>query len=419
MAPQSFATPEILDVAREEVHVLLPVNAVNVLLQVRRKFEDIEDLARAIHAEGQMYPGLGALLTKREAAKYIAFWREVFGASSRLEDLTPVRLDGKVRYVILIAGERRLRAVAKARAFAEKSLRFNGLYRITLREGISATQAFELQIQENLHKAVPPQDEARAVRDLYRWHQHQMKESGEKGITRAELGRRLGKNPDWISRALRFCALPESLQLLADKPVREGGIPFGMLVELSRFSEGLADLGHACSEEDLLRIGNQAILRRETVASFAKWVSARLEEKRSGQTSLFGSGEEVERHVRKTVAPHLLEGLHAFIGYFRIVLDLERQGVFRGENPLERFAEVQYSAESPARLTTRLLELMKETLPVLKRATKRDGHALLNAFDEEVVEEVLRTLEKNEALELLLEELSRENVGESQLNAAQ
>lgn len=379
MTVPEYSLRDIRDTAILEERVFLPVEAINVLTQVRKTFNGIAELASAIRHSGQMNPGLGTILTRHSAQKYLEIWNAIYQTSHTLRDLRPILLNGKKRYVILIAGERRYRAVSRARDLG-LTQEFNGQYRITLHTGLKAAQALELQIQENLHDRVPPQEEARAVRDLYLWHTHQANAKDQKVISYTELGKRIGKTPEWISRALRFCSLPEKLQRLADVPVNDGGFPYGMLVELARLAEGFERLGKPHSQDDLHMIAGRAIAKRQSTKDFSRWVSNRLQAEEDGQGSLFGENvEEARRPIRKIVAPEMIRARLADNAYFKRLLHLYAQGAFGDDNPFDP-EKTSYSADSPARLMVKMLSSFEQAIPVVRESVLRNKREILEAL---------------------------------------
>ena len=98
----------------------------------------------------------------------------------------------------LIAGERRLRAAARA-----------GLARVPVivKREVAHSELLELALIENIQREdLTPMEEARAYQRLIDDHGH----------TREELGKRLGKSRATVSNTLRLLGLPQPIQQLID-----------------------------------------------------------------------------------------------------------------------------------------------------------------------------------------------------------
>ena len=113
------------------------------------------------------------------------------------------------------------------------SARFNGKYRATLYFDITAEEAIELQFNENRYSAPPLHEEAEAAWRLYRY-----KQKKDPKLTISAFAKSIGRRPEWVSSALRFCRLPGTIQsyVVGDNPMRVR-LPYSVLVNLARLSE--------------------------------------------------------------------------------------------------------------------------------------------------------------------------------------
>ncbi|MFN3076785.1 MAG: hypothetical protein ABT940_07895, partial [Alphaproteobacteria bacterium] len=153
-------------------------------------------------------------------------------------DFSQVILDGVPYYFILVAGHRRYRACqAILDEATDEETAFDGLYRVDIRFGMSVRETIPLQFNENRHQQVPPHEEARSAWKFYRWLQQ-----NEQGLTIAGFARRIGRTPEWVRGALRFCTLPLSVQNYADGTEGCVKLPYGILVNLARLGEEMAEI---------------------------------------------------------------------------------------------------------------------------------------------------------------------------------
>ena len=98
----------VLDVtSRRTENVQMLPEYFSVLTQVRKTYEVDEDLAFSIHQHGQMNVGMAAVLTPEHAATYVSEVNLIYGSRHTIHDLTPIRFEGKICYLVIFAGHRR------------------------------------------------------------------------------------------------------------------------------------------------------------------------------------------------------------------------------------------------------------------------------------------------------------------------
>ncbi len=165
---------------------LLDPDEIVVLPQMRKTFvkESIAELAESIRATGQ----INEALVNHTDGKYV-----------------------------LIAGERRLRAVRDLNKMKPKEEEKKKLS-CKIFEGLSAFEAFQLQIAENIHENVPPEQEAEALCGLWRIKK---KTPELKGLPFRTFCRMVGKSETKVRQALRFI---NGLHPLIQKEVRRQGL---------------------------------------------------------------------------------------------------------------------------------------------------------------------------------------------------
>lgn len=393
MTSHDFTRQEILDVNNDrELSVQLPVEAINLLTQVRQSMTDIGELAESIRTKGQMTQGFAVALEQRQATQYLREINEMRQTEHSTKDLVSVTIDGTKYFVVLVAGHRRYLALRHLlKSNAKLTQKCSGQYRCVLRFGMSARAALEIQFQENRHKQVPLHEEAAAAWDFYRWQKRRNKD-----LTLKVFGKTIGRSSKWVRRAVRFCSLPDNLQKYA---TGDNGvvIPYGILAEAARLAEGLKKAGKPIDDTSLERLVINTVLKKTTVASFRKIVSARLEHVLGGQDSLFGDLPEQRRPARQVVGKELLLGSWTQIEYLRALEALRTAGLIEGhylEPQKGGDSKSLYSAGSPLHITAELVQLFDGMLPGLEELAAANGgrHRSALANGRDVVAETAKVL---------------------------
>lgn len=303
----------------------LPLAALSRLTQMRETFDDLSDLMVSIEQKGQLAPGIAAVLTEKSAEAYVQALNAIRHTAHHLGELTEVWLDGKKRYIILIAGERRFRACAllEAQHPGKGAIgKYRRLYSVTLHFGISIDAALEIQLQENLHKPVPPMEAALYTRDLFAWRRVH-----NPTLTLAEFARSIARSDGWVRDALRFCELPLSIQHMASQRSALK-VSYQLLVVLERFARLMRAECHVeVSEHDLLQHVHIALARKMNTKRFREYLDNILASKRGGQGQLFG--EMATEPLSRAQTDHeVLSGLRGFGVYIKQLEALRQQGAF-------------------------------------------------------------------------------------------
>ena len=389
----SYTLAEIADNSREVKPVWLPPNYLGVLTQVRKTFDVSEDLIPSFLAGGQQTAGAAAALDEEQAQIYLREINQIFATQHEFSSLTPVMLDGVTYFLPLIAGHRRHHActflngeIAEGRV--ARTAKFDGRYRVDLHFGITAQNAIEYQFNENRHAQVPPHEEAEAA-----WRFWRYRSKHEPSLTVSQFARSLGRTPEWMRSALRFCNLPSDVQSYVTGDNKAGlKFPYGILVDIARLAEGYQTITGEELPQDAYHLWIlKAFLGRLNGTQFGRNVSAYLDEKRAekaGQLSLFSLGEDHEgvegqRRVRRVVAEHMVRGCWLFLNYFSAVEQIRNAGILGGTSYLVlEENEVPYSPGSPVQMLTRTIGLVEELVPhlaELARLEKRGGSRRLQS----------------------------------------
>ncbi len=378
----------------------LPVEAINVFLQPRKTFEGIHELSLDMAVHGQLHPVTVAPFNREECEGYLWFLKMIWTESPfTIEDARPYAQNGKEVYETLIAGERRVRAWSHRRKkefdacpicqelwetgcedcrrrYGEEppgtcyQRHFGGPpveqiepIEVKFCVGINSLQAFFLQLAENTHMPVPSHEEARAYVNFYKVLQRAAEEQDEK-ITPARFAGLVGRRPDYIRRAIRFCELPYAIQEMVEQKV----ITYGIALELAR----LQDAG--LNEAELDWWLKEAVTQNYKTEEFRDIISQFIRNLNSGQTSLFDVFSEEQRremeklHFRMVVERHTIMAVWTWIHYMERLQDLfDRGKLGKKDSP--------FSIRSPVRVSRVLVEKIKQVLPCLEGHMPQEKHA--------------------------------------------
>jgi hypothetical protein len=355
----------------------LPLGSITVLPQPRRTFERIEEFAQGLAQNLVLNPPTIARFSREACGQYLAVLNLIWKTSLTIkQDAICVGERGEKVYYTLLAGERRYRALTflwqegceecrEQYGKEEKGACFRRHFkrsRVEVRLAIDITplSALFLQMAENTHMPVPPHEEAYAYAQLFRL----AKEADEK-FSLATFARGVGRSPETIRNALRFCNLPKGIQAAVEK----GQIPYGIAIEISRLHQ--TEMEEQQLEWWLLR----AITENYKVPDFRRVVTQYLLNQRSGQGSLLDILTEEQRrmfeqpHFRQVVEVHTVQAMWAWIYYFGKVFQLFEEGrLGRVDSP--------FSEDSPVRLFRRLVDRLEQVLPHLKQFLPKKEYPL-------------------------------------------
>ncbi len=388
MPVESFALEDITVEERRVIEVRLPPECFSVLTQVRKTYQISEDLVPSFLSRGQLTPGMAAALGPQQATIYVEKINAIYGSKHTKHDLVPVKLDGKLQYLVIFAGHRRHLTTLHVKKGVEEGRyepgeHFDGYYRANLHFDIDAEQAIEMQFHENRYSAPLAHEEAEAAWRFYRYLRLSTPD-----MTPGQFARAIGRTSDWVRGALRFCSLPESVQsyVIGDNPARIV-LPYSALVDLARLSEGYeAITGVVLSEQGMHSWVREAAAGQLNATAFGRKVSTYLEDLRqqkAGQLSLFELSEsdaEHTRRIRRTVAREMVPGLWKFIQYATLVERLRDSGLLGSESYLGPYTtpeeQQMFSPASPIRVIAQSVTLVEQMMPHLAELARleKTGH---------------------------------------------
>ncbi len=325
---------------------------INILPQLRKVFDAIDELASDIKEKGLIHPVSIAVFDKKDCAQYIKIVNKLWKEKIKVNNLVSCQK----KYLVLLSGERRLRACRKLQM--EK-------IRGTLYSDISAMNALMLQASENTY--VPPKPEEMA--SFYDKFYSLLVLSGKK-MSYTKFAESVGRSPDVIRNAIKFSRLPKKIRKLVDDET----ISYGIACEVARLHQ------NGMKTEELMGWCINAIVKNMNGDDFRKTVSKYLAEKKSSQTSLFdifdviGKEELIKNSRKRSVERKTSEAFYAGSKYFLRILYLF-------EHNLLGLEESPFSMKGPLNAFLYEVSILEKTLSHMKKLLKakdlkRGGEAI-------------------------------------------
>lgn len=342
--------------------IRLPLEIINILPQPRKTFENIVELALDIAKKDLLNPLIVAQFNQTDCEKYLTVINELWGVNFGLKDLKAKTENSQLLFYVLLAGERRLRALKHLwekgcleclekysnekpgtcfqRHFKDSQIE------VRLCRDIQPLDALFLQLSENTHMAVPAHEEAKAYALLFR-----LLRKNDAHFPMAKFAREVGRSPKTIKNALRFCNLP----LFIQEAVEKGLLAYGVACELARLQEN----GTKAEELEWWLI--RAMTSNYKVDDFRKMITIHLRDKKSGQITLLTIYTEEEEklsrlnYIQRTVERQTVLTLWSLLKYFsRINLLLQNGLLGQSTSP--------FALGSPLRILNYLINQLRLTL---------------------------------------------------------
>ncbi|MBI4114804.1 MAG: hypothetical protein HY445_03105 [Candidatus Niyogibacteria bacterium] len=339
----------------------LSLDILNVLPQPRKTFEEIEYLANDIAQKNLYNPLTVACFGRSNCQRYLELINLLWGVNFSIEELISVTEDGVEFFYVLLAGERRYRSCLYIRDVGcercHEKFGPSGCYerhfsdlKVDVRSciDISPLEAIFIQASENIHMRVPPHEEAKFYNQLFKL----LKEINPE-YHLSEFSRQVGRSPETIRQALRFCGLPLKYQEYIEK----GKIVWGIGAEIAKlYAQG------NLNEKDLEWWIIKVVTGNYKVPEFRKMVSKFLFDQNAGQTSFFDQKQEEQLRrldFRLVVQRYSIIAIYHSIYYLNRVFDLFVEGKLgKKDSP--------FSERSPIRIFRKLIELEAKLLPHLR-----------------------------------------------------
>lgn len=371
----------------------IPLQNINVLVQPRRTFQEIDILAEDIASKSLLHPLTVAQFDTKSCRKYLSLINSLWKTTYNIDELADTTENGRERvFYILLAGERRFRACLHLRDIGcERCLEEfgpNGCYKrhfgdesvdIRLCINIAPLEAIFIQASENIHMKVPPYEEATFYYQLFR-----LIKQIDPDYPLSRFARQVGRSPDTIRNAVRFCLLPAEIKGFVERDE----LAYGIACEIARIQK------QAETEKEALKFWVfKAITGNYRVQEFREVVTSYLRAHNSGQMSLLDimgekQREDMERsYFRWVVERQSIMAIWSWIFYFNRVTTLFLEGKLgRKDSP--------FSEGSPVRVFRRLLKEEERLLPHLRSFLPKR-----NAYYQRVEEALMKTKEVLSQLE--------------------
>lgn len=339
-------------------------NQINVLVQPRRTFEETDLLSEDIAAKGLLNPLTVACFDRDGCTRYLKVINFLWQTDYQTENLvSSVGKEDEESYLILIAGERRFRAIKRLQETScetcQEEYGPGGCYKRHFKDGVEARlcidisplQALFLQASENIHMRVPPHEEAKFYYQLY----FLIKET-EPNYSRRKFAKAVGRSESTIRKAMKFCELPIQVQKLLVEAIERKEISYGFGVEIARLQaiEGV-------NESELIWWTHQAILGRYKLEDFRNAVKEYIYQIASGQTMLGLFEEEQWKVAKRSKRRRVVEGEILFYMHlgFRYI-DTVRRYIDEGLIPKI------FSERSPRNVIRKQVEALSKISPYLR-----------------------------------------------------
>lgn len=330
----------------------IPIERINTLPQPRQTFGNIDELANNIALRGLISPLIVARFSEEGCTQQLKAINELWETNCSLANLKAVVENGRAFYYILIAGERRLRALKQLQKTSSESGPGEPFeVGVSLCSDIPLEEYFYLQASENTYRPVPPAQEAWFYYNLFK----ALRRKNAK-YPLAWFAREVGRSESTIRAALRFCELPPSVRDFVEK----GVLVYGTAIQISRLRsvEGITD-------GELKWWTLRAVIEQSTVEEFRKKINRFLRDHNPNQTmfDIFTKQQERQQRrlfFRKVVEKETVRGLWGFLHYLKKVNSLFLEGELGTEYS-------PFSEGSPVRLFMELVSTEEAVLLHLRK----------------------------------------------------
>lgn len=334
---------------------IIPITFCNILPQPRKTFvEDrLEKLGKGIEHDGLIHPVTTALYSPKKIKDFVAYVNYLWESDIAVTDLKQVPNDPEKlseergeefcdrfggRWFVLLAGERRTRSV---RDYTDLKIIESFVFHDPPPE-----YALRLQINENSHQQVPPEEQAEAYKRLHRL----LVVVESRNITLKDFASLVCRDPGTVRSALRYADMSDVFKDM----VEAGLLSYGHVLELHRLKEAGFSQSKLRTYAGLAATGwDDTSNAGLTVAEFREVVSVQLDNKKSQQQGLFSHDTaEADKRNRKVAAKKWLYLANAAEKFFQELIDLLDSGLL-GEGDFE------YSFGSPRRRLRGILEAIE------------------------------------------------------------
>ena len=353
--------------------------------QVRSTFSDIIELAEDVAFRGMLQMQNVCAFPPDVAQRYIDAVNLMWGTSHRLESLPQGTLDGEPMVFILIAGERRHRALrrlwvhgCRACKATMKSKAANGgcftkhfpggFVPVNLKMGYTPYEALTDQFAENTHKRPVPHEEAMGFRVLY-----EVAKQREPTVTVKQFARTIGHPTRYVTQAIAYTGLPDRIQ----EAVSEKRISYSHALALVRYHTERAD------ETELTYWFTRALAEQWSAEKLNKELVADLHHWKAHQLGMFGEAllDRQEKKIRESFGNGVTEGMNWMEGMLISAIRARDDGLIG-------LPDSPFATTALAKAVVRQFDLLTELVPTVKRdwtpTERNEIHRLQHELEPEI-----------------------------------
>jgi hypothetical protein len=336
---------------------MINFDKINTLKQVRRTFKNdgISALADNICYLGILIdPVTIVSFGPKRCQEYIDLANKYFKANHKIEEL---KMTSNKQYWIMLSGERRLRAhhliwnegcsMCREKygkedpgACFKRHFHRDKTIKAHLWTNLSPLDAIDFQLSGNSYEPVLEAEMMETMACHF-----QVKREKNPKLTIVDFAKSVGRNPGTISDYLKIFELPPEVLEFFRKDI----ISAGIAREIAFLKDN--------DEKDLMYWVRRAALSKGlSIDKFKKTTRQHLANRKQTMIQIFTTEAEKvekERSIRQAAAKEMLDGVWAFIAYWKKVIRLLKEGKIGKEDSF-------FSAKSPIHIYREQIKLMQD-----------------------------------------------------------
>lgn len=348
----SIQSPKARYVGRKNSLPRFPIEAINVMNQVRQTFDPDEqrELAENISQFNLLQPLSLAIFDEDHMIKHLKLVNKAWGTRFSLSRFKK-QVDGT--YAVLIAGERRLRSIKEiilnATNIYSQQFFKDRQVAVVFHYNIPSLTFISIQVSENIHRRPPAHEEAAYFEKYYR----ALKVLRGKKFSVAEFAREIGRSAQSVGQAIKFCYLPTTVR----KFVEQGMLSYTIACELIRLQ------ANGVGNQSLKQWAIDSIVYKYTTKNFQKAVSNfLLRQASNGLFDDFSKASELAQYKenrKRALNIHVRLSLADALKYLFNIRSLEEKGLIGKDSS-------PFGSTGAYKGVGKLVETLKTLIPYIK-----------------------------------------------------